>query len=197
MTADQHLYFKHAPISNEIYSRIYNLSYKKNCNLPLDALSYLSLLHYGFDGQVHAGEMIVNRRIADKVLLLFQELLAARYPIEKIHLIDDYNADDYVSMSDNNSSAFNYRVIDGTDILSNHSLGLAIDINPLYNPYIKSVGGNLRILPPEGSPYIDRFVHHPYMIQSDDICYQTFLKHGFTWGGDWDHCKDYQHFEIQ
>lgn len=183
-------------ITDDLYLRILDKSYKSDAQLPIQSLSYLKVNYYGFDEKTHIGELIVHNTIADTVLLIFEQLYQEHYPIEKIILVDDYNADDYSSMSDNNSSAFNYRMIDGSTLLSNHSQGLAIDINPLYNPYIKTVNGNLRILPPEGAPYVDRSSNNPYMIHKGDICYQTFLKYGFTWGGDWETSKDYQHFEI-
>jgi hypothetical protein len=74
-------------------------------------------------------------------------------------------------------------------------MGLAIDINPLYNPYIQYNKNKTVILPKEGIPYADRTLDCPYYIDEKDLCYQTFTKHGFTWGGSWDNEPDYQHFQ--
>lgn len=189
-------YFYTSKITDEIYQRIYGKSYKEDCNLPLEQLTYLKVLHMGFDKKTHIGELIVNTTIADTVLTIFKELYASKYPIEKVLLVDEYNADDDASMTDNNSSAFNYRVIDGTTRLSKHSLGTAIDINPLYNPYVRNRNDERAILPKEGAAYADRTLDCPYMISTRDICYKTFIKYGFTWGGNWSSSKDYQHFEI-
>lgn len=73
--------------------------------------------------------MIVNKKIAKKTVKVFYALYQKRYRIERMRLIDDYGANDEKSMAANNTSAFNYRVISGTTKLSNHSYGMAIDIN--------------------------------------------------------------------
>lgn len=187
--------FTISPITEEIKKRIFNVSYKENPDISLEDLSYVTVEHINFQGERCKGELIVNSRIACDIVEIFKELLAICYPIEKMILIDAYGADDICSMTDNNSSAFNYRFIDSTTILSNHSKGLAIDINPLYNPYIKTVDGKERILPPAGKCYADRSLCNPYYIRKGDAIYNIFIKHGFTWGGDWEHSKDYQHFE--
>lgn len=98
-------------------------------------------------------------------------------------------------MSDNNSSAFNFRFISHTTKISKHGLGMAVDINTLYNPYVKTVDGNLSVEPANAADYVDRSADFPHKIDHDDLCYQLFTEHGFTWGGDWTHSKDYQHFE--
>lgn len=188
-------YFTKIKITDEIYDRIYNKSYKKNCPLPLEDLRYLELLYYGFDGETHVGEMIVNKNIADDVISIFKELYEAEYPIERMELVDEYNADDNASMLANNSSAFNFRYIDGTTTYSNHGKGLAIDINPLYNPYVRMKNGVREVLPVSGEKYADRSIDNKYYIKKNDICYNIFTKYGFTWGGDWKNSKDYQHFE--
>lgn len=180
-----------------VYSRINGCSYRENPNIALSQLRYLRVLHCGFDGQTHVGEMIVNREIAGDVLEIFKQLYEAGYPIERMRLVDDYQGDDNASMGDNNSSAFNYRYIASTTRLSNHSWGKAIDINPFYNPYIYTDEGGLHV-DPEGSwEYVDRGGDCPYMIDHEDLCYRLFAEHGFSWGGDWNTRKDYQHFEKE
>ena len=101
-----------------------------------DDLCYLSVLYYDFNGEVQSGELICNKKIADDLAEIFYELYLNEYQIEKMILVDEYNADDTASITDNNTSCFNYRVVDGTTTLSKHALGCAIDINPFYNPYI-------------------------------------------------------------
>ena len=91
-----------------------------------------------------------------------------------------------------NSSCFNYRVVAGTKHLSRHALGMAVDINPFENPYIRPNG---QILPPEAAEYVDRSKDFPHKIDREDLCYKLFREHGFTWGGAWVHSKDYQHFQ--
>ncbi|MCH5257956.1 MAG: M15 family metallopeptidase [Lachnospiraceae bacterium] len=163
-----------------------------------DDLCYLSVLYYDFNGEVQSGELICNKKIADDLAEIFYELYLNEYQIEKMILVDEYNADDTASITDNNTSCFNYRVVDGTTTLSKHALGCAIDINPFYNPYIvfnKDGSGETYISPPGSEIYADRSKDFPYKIDENDLCYKLFKAHGFTWGGDWNSCKDYQHFQ--
>ena len=127
---------------------------------------------------------------------IFQKLYQQSYPIEKMVLVDTYDADDNASMADNNTSSFNYRVVEGTTHLSKHSLGLAIDINPRYNPYIHTLNGQTVCSPENGSDYADRSKDFPYKIDTEDYAYKLFLEYGFSWGGNWNSSKDYQHFEV-
>lgn len=185
------------PIPDDIFEKMQGKSYKENCTVPREELRYLHILHVGFDNNTHEGELIVNKRIAEDVLDIFKELYKAGYQIEKVRLIDEYNAQDELSMRDNNSSAFNFRYISYSTTLSKHAMGLAVDINTLYNPYIKQVDGRLNIEPANAVQYVDRNRQFPHKIDHDDLCYKLFTKYGFEWGGDWEDSKDYQHFEIK
>lgn len=182
-------------IPDDIFEKMQGKSYKEDCTVPREDLRYVHVLHMGFDGETKEGELVVNKAIADDVCDIFEKLYEADYPIEKIRLIDEYDADDEASMSDNNSSAFNFRFISHTTKISKHGLGMAVDINTLYNPYVKTVDGKRSIEPANAADYVDRSADFPYKIDHDDLCYQLFKEHGFSWGGDWQHSKDYQHFE--
>ena len=182
-------------IDDKIFSQINGISYKKDCPLPVESLRYLRVLHKNLDGKTLDGELICNVEIAEDLIEIFQKLYAANYPIEKISLIDNYDADDELSMCDNNSSCFNFRFVSYTKKISLHGYGMAVDINPLYNPYIKMVNGVQSIEPANGTPYVDRTKNFPYKILEDDICVKLFAEHNFYWGGNcWDDAKDYQHF---
>ncbi len=188
--------FYYEPISNEVFKRISGISYPVDCTVPLDELRYVVLEYIDFEGQKKKGEMICNKLIADDVLEIFYELCQSDYRIESIRLVDEFGGDDIASMQANNTSCFNFRVIEGTTKLSNHSFGLAIDINPLYNPYITyGKDGTMHISPAESAEYADRSVNFPYKIDENDLAYKLFTKHGFKWGGNWNSSKDYQHFE--
>ena len=119
-------------ITDEIFSRIDGKSFKEECTLSRDDLRYLHVLHKDTEGNTLEGEMIVNRHIAEDVLAILKELYESGYPIEKIRLVDEYDADDELSMEDNNSSCFNFRFISHTGRISKHGLGLAVDLNTLY-----------------------------------------------------------------
>ncbi|MFR9659643.1 MAG: M15 family metallopeptidase [Rikenellaceae bacterium] len=183
------------PISDEVFGRMKGLSYKENCTVPLEELRYLKVLHYDGNGEVATGEIVCNKLISDDLLYIFGELFEAKYPIESVRLVDDFGADDNESMVNNNSSAFNFRYVAGTTTLSKHSLGMAIDINPLYNPYVKEGGDKLIVEPTEAREYVDRGREFPYKIDTSDLCYKLFIERGFEWGGNWTSLKDYQHFE--
>lgn len=187
--------FRAYPIDEAIFARIKGRSYKAECKIPLDELRYLSLLHYTLDGRILRGEILCNRAIADDLLYIFRQLFDAHYPIERMVLVDEYGADDERSMTANNSSAFNYRHIPSGRTLSAHSRGMAIDINPLYNPYVKVRESGTLIAPAAGKPYVDRSRDFPYKLDRNDLCVKLFLARGFEWGGDYKTIKDYQHFE--
>ena len=190
--------FSISEINDEIFSKISGKSYKKNCTVPLEDLSYLSLLHKDLNGKILNGEMICNVKIAENLIDIFQRLFEANYPIEKIRLIDEYDADDELSMRDNNSSCFNFRFVSFTNRVSLHGYGLAVDINPLYNPYIKTVDGKKIIAPDNSAQYEDRTKDFKYKIVENDLCCKLFKEHNFLWGGNcWDDEKDYQHFFVE
>lgn len=180
-------------ISDEVFNRMYGLSFKADCTVPRDSLRYLRVLCRDYDGAIFVGEMVVNIEIAQDVSDIFKTLYLASYPIERMSLVDEYGADDDASMEADNTSAFNYRLIAGTNNLSNHALGMAIDINPFYNPYV--IPDENYCSPVDADEYADRSWDFPYKITKGDLCYTLFLEHGFSWGGDWSEIKDYQHFE--
>lgn len=189
--------FFYQPITEDVKERIYGLSYKENCTVPYEDLNYVGVLYVDFQGETQAGELICNKGIAKDLTEIFKELYENKYPIDKIRLVDEYGADDDLSCLDDNTSCFNFRVVGGTNNLSKHALGLAVDINPFYNPYVTYPNGVERISPPGSEPYGDRSADFPHKIDYEDLCYQLFTAHGFTWGGDWKSLKDYQHFQKE
>lgn len=196
--------FYYTALSDKLIDRITGVSYPATetetaaeaLAIGYDELRYVHILHYDFNGEVTEGELICNESIADDLLEIFYELYRNEYQIEKVRLIDEYDGDDIASMEDNNTSCFNYRVVEGSSTLSKHALGVAIDINPLYNPYITyNADGTQNVSPASGAPYADRTQSFPYKIDENDLCYKLFIEHGFTWGGNWNSVKDYQHFQ--
>lgn len=185
--------FSSEKVPNYIYENMIGKSipfeYKNSINI--NTLSYLKISYIGFDNRPHIGEIIVNSELANDILNIFKELYELKYPIEKIKLIDEYDGNDELSMSDNNTSCFCYRTISSTSKLSNHANGTAIDINPLYNPFVS----NNTISPVSATLYANRNIDCKYQIKKNDVLYQIFTNHGWSWGGDWSKSKDYQHFE--
>lgn len=164
-------------------------------HITMDNLRLINLKYWGFDNKSHEnGVIIVNEDVSQDVCDIFKELYDKKYPIQRINLIDDYNAQDELSMNNNNTSAFCYREIAGTNMLSNHSFGRAIDINPLQNPQVLNSGA---VSPEKGRIYSNRDLDEKGMIKKGDDCYNAFISRGWSWGGDWNNNKDYQHFEKE
>lgn len=191
--------FYYEPLTDTVKQRITGISYPESgCTVPYEDLLYVGLLYHDFNGEEQSGELICNKAVAQDMVEIFYELYQNDYQIERIRLIDEYGGDDTASMADNNTSCFNYRVVDGTTSLSKHAYGLAIDINPFYNPYVvynKGGTGNTYISPAGSEIYADRSQDFAYKIDENDLCYRLFIEHGFTWGGNWNSSKDYQHFQ--
>ena len=140
-------FFNVCDIDDKTFARMQGKSYKAECTIPLSELRYIKALHVTQDGVIMLGEMVVNRAIAQDVVVILRRLYEAGYPIERMVLVDEYNADDELSMRANNSSAFNYRHTPGGTRLSAHSRGMAVDINPLYNPYVKHYPDRVYVAP--------------------------------------------------
>lgn len=151
-------------------------------------LALVTVFYVSYDGKVHQGQLVVHRSVKEDVKEIFRKLLYMRFPINKAVPVVVYGWDDDKSMADNNSSAFNYRFIARKPVLSEHSFGWAVDLNPLQNPFVDEKG----IISPEGATY-DHTV--PGTIAPDSAVLQLFLERGWKWGGDWNSVKDYQHFE--
>lgn len=188
--------FSVSMIPDAVFQRMKGKSYPADCPVKRSELRYLRLLHVDKEGKIHHGEMVCNKAIAQDVLEIFEELYKHRYPIERVRLIDDYEADDEQSMRANNSSSFCYRVVRGSRKLSAHAKGMAVDINTFYNPCVRrSRSGNITVQPSNARKYSDRSASFPYKIERGDLLWRLFTARGFKWGGSWKSVKDYQHFE--
>jgi peptidoglycan L-alanyl-D-glutamate endopeptidase CwlK len=150
-------------------------------------LDLVTVKYYGFDGKLHQGQIIVNKEIVNDIVEIFKVIEEIKFSVEKVVPIVGYNWSDEKSMNDNNTSSFNYRFISGSRILSMHANGLAIDINPKQNPYVKN-GTSI----PAGSEYK---LKNMGTIEPDSKIVKAFKERGWTWGGDWKSLKDYQHFQ--
>ena len=174
-------------------------SWREGCPVSLDNLRYLQMTHLGFDGQVHLGEMIVHKEVADETLFIFEELYNQHYPIHKMQLVSNYKGNDWQSIEHDNTSAFNCRPVTGKKKKwSKHAYGKAIDINPIANPYISKTG---YISHKASNQYRNRNSYRSkslkdvaMFLKNNDKVVHIFKSYGWRWGGDWNHIKDYQHF---
>ena len=176
-------------VGHPAQQRMVGVSWREGCPVPLEQLRYLRLRHVGLDGAAHTGELVVRADVVDDVVAAFGRLYELRFPIEQMRLVADYGADDDASMRANNTSAFNCRTVAGTDRWSNHAHGLAVDINPLRNPYVRGD----QVDPPEGAAYADRSNHRPGMLHAGTPEVAAWTDLGWDWGGSWSSGKDYQH----
>ena len=163
-------------------------SWRSGCPVPKADLRYLRVTYYGFDGLAHTGELVVHRTVATPVVGVFRRAYAARFPIYRMRLVDDYRGDDDASMAANNTSAFNCRRTTGGTSWSQHSYGRALDINPVQNPYVK---GSV-VEPAAGRGYLTRWPLRKGMLNW--TVRDAFADAGWYWGGSWSSLKDYMHF---
>ena len=166
-------------------------SWRRGCPVGPGELRLLRADYWGFDRRVHQGELIVHRDHARRILVVLGKLFKARYPIQRLRLVDAYRADDDRSMAANNTSGFNCRRVSGSSSWSEHAFGRAIDLNPLRNPWVTRGG---RVSPPAGRPYANRARRAAGMIHANDLVVRAFAAAGWRWGGYWSGSKDYQHF---
>lgn len=155
-------------------------TWRSDAPVPLEDLRYMTISYYGFDHKVHVGELIVHEKAVDDLSYIFQKLCEAHFPLQSMKLVDEFDGSDEASMAANNTSAFYARKVANTDRWSNHASGLAVDINPLINPWSK---GDL-VAPKEGAHYLGCTKKVPGMITKDGLVYKLFTERGWQWGGE-------------
>jgi D-alanyl-D-alanine carboxypeptidase len=165
-----------------------------------ERLRLVKFSYLGFDGNIHDdGEIMVMDAAAENVLRIFAKLREIGFPVAKARLINHYDGSDDASIADNNTSAFNSRNVAGTNSLSLHAYGLAIDINPLQNPYVQRSGGKSIFSPPASLAYADRLNGQSgkrLRLGMAEAVIDVFADEGFfIWGGHW-RSPDYQHFQV-
>lgn len=167
-------------------------TWSPSCPVGLEGLRHLTVTFRGFDGQAHTGELVVAAGEAEGIVSVFRALFAADYPIEEMRLPTTADLDAPPTGDGNNTAALVCRTAVGSTTLSAHASGLAIDVNPFLNPYLK---GDL-VLPERASAYLDRSRRQPGIIHADDLVVREFARIGWSWGGAWRSLKDYQHFSA-
>lgn len=167
-------------------------SWRRGCPVALADLWLVEVDHWGFDGAVHRGRLVAHRAHARALVGVFGELFAARFAIERMEPVDRYGADDHRSMAANNTSAFNCREVSGRPgVWSQHAYGLALDLNPVQNPYVSGTW----VSPPAGAPFASRRPA-PGLVVARGPVVRAFARAGWSWGGLWRGAQDYQHFSA-
>jgi D-alanyl-D-alanine carboxypeptidase len=165
-------------------------SWVPECPVGVEDLAYITVSHHGFDGEIHTGEMIVNAAEAEGVVGVFRQLFEAGFPIEQMRVITKEEIDAPPTGDWNDTTSFVCRPAVGSNDWSQHAYGLAIDVNPFHNPYLK---GDL-VLPELATTYTNREDSRPGMIFGGDVATEAFAAMGWGWGGDWNTLKDWMHF---
>ncbi|MDZ7673773.1 MAG: M15 family metallopeptidase [Acidimicrobiales bacterium] len=172
------------PVPQEVVARS---TWSDACPVGLDELHYLTLPFTGFDGLAHTGELIVNVDAVDVVTAGFEHLYEIGFPIEEMRITRPAELDAHPTGDGNNTGAFVCRPTVGSTNWSQHAYGLAVDINPFHNPYVR----NAVVIPELASAYVDRSDHRPGMLTAEDLA--GFVDGGWGWGGRWSSSKDYMH----
>jgi hypothetical protein len=165
-------------------------SWRPGCPVPPSGLRNVSVTYWGYDRAPKQGTLVVAASEASAVAAIFGDIYRAGFPIHKMYPSSMYGSSDDLNVQNDNTSAFLCRTVPGSTTISQHSYGLAVDINPLVNPWVYSGG----VIPPEGAPYADRRQDAPGMIHGGDEVVRAFSARGWIWGGYWRSSKDYQHF---
>lgn len=184
--------FTVASVAGDVKGRVVGSSWHEGCPVPLADLRYVRVAHWGFDGDLSIGELIVHQDVTPDIESVFRTMFQAEFPIRSMRLVDDFGADDYASIKADNTSAFNCRMrTDTPGEWSQHSYGRAIDVNPLENPYVSASGTTAH---PGSRTYLDRTNIRTGMVAAGDATVAAFAARGWEWGGTWDPPIDYQHF---
>jgi hypothetical protein len=182
-----------SPLTGQARRHVLAMNWHRGCPVPVVDLRLAHVSYWNFDGDLRHGPLVLNRKVAHDVLWVFRQLFRARFPIHRIDLSPRPRPIDWDSTR-NLTSSFNCRSATGNPgVLSEHSYGWAVDINPLQNPYVRSDGSVLRAAT---KPYRDRSQHRPGMIHPGDVVVRSFARIGWGWGGDWHTLKDYMHFSL-
>jgi hypothetical protein len=184
---------KISPLTPALRARMTGVSWHRGCPVPLSKLRLLTLSYRGFDRRSHSGQLVVNRSVATRVVGVFRKLYRANFPIRRMRLIDAYGGSDFRSIEADNTSAFNCRRATGSTSWSNHAYGLAIDVNPIENPYVSSNGSTAHRA---SRPYLNRSRIRRGMAYPGGVLVSAFHSAGWGWGGYWSGVKDYQHFSV-
>ena len=181
------------PLTGHARRLVHARNWHPGCPVALEDLRLVRVRYWNFRGEVRTGPLVLNRKVARDVQWVFRQLFRARFPIHRIGLAPRPKPIDWNSTR-NLSSSFNCRSATGNPgVLSEHSYGWAVDINPLQNPYVRSDGSVLRAA---AKPYRDRTAHREGMILPGDVVVRSFAAIGWGWGGDWRTIKDYMHFSL-
>jgi hypothetical protein len=154
----------------------------------INELQLIDVRYYSTDGKLHKGQIVTNKVLANELAEIFAFILKTKFPVAHVIPAVKYNWDDNLSMQDNNSYSFCYRNVG----FSKHALGMAMDINPYFNPVRWKKGYENRQDKPEGA-IRDTTINGTFY--SSHPVVQEFIRFGFKWGHNFKMKYDDHHFE--
>lgn len=179
-------------LPEDLRSAMFGTSWREGCPTPMADLRLLSVRHRDFDGGVGEGRLVVHRDAVESVRRAFEAAFDEGFPIRSVVPVSAFDGSDDASMAADNTSAFNCRPIKGTMAWSEHATGMAIDVNPRENPWVRGE----KVDPPEGRAFLERDGAVPGVLTEDSAMVLSFRESGWGWGGRWSSRKDYQHFSA-
>ncbi len=183
---------KVGPVPSRVVDRS---SWRSKCPVTLEQLAYIKMPFWGFDREIHMGELLTNASVAEELVAVFREMFKARFPIEEMRVVtlDEVQEWKTKPTGDTNvTSSFECREATQGSSWSQHAYGYAIDINPFHNPYLRGAA----VAPELASAYLDRGWVRPGMILEGDPVVRAFDSIGWGWGGRWSSLKDWMHFSL-
>ncbi|MGB8652777.1 MAG: M15 family metallopeptidase, partial [Mycobacteriales bacterium] len=189
--ADGRFHTTTGPITAALRRRMGD-TYRSGCPVPLSRLRYLTLTFRGFDGRAHTGELVVAATAAPSVVRAFRALFAQGFPIEEMRLPTTADVTARPTGDGNDTAGFVCRAARGQTRFSAHAYGLAVDVNPFHNPFVRDD----LVLPELAGAYRDRGWVRPGMLEPGSAAVRAFTREGWTWGGTFRRPKDYQHFSL-
>jgi D-alanyl-D-alanine carboxypeptidase len=187
------------PLSSTQRAQLHGEFWRAGCPVALSHLRLLTVTHWGFDGRVHEGQLVVNQNVAAPLATVFRRLYDLRFPIRHMRFADQYGPRRLRPKDGDVSGSFECRQAvpspctggSASGRWSNHAYGYAIDLNPVENPYV----GCGRVRNRASARYVDRSRLRKGMVTPAVV--RAFRSIGWGWGGDWSGpTKDYMHFST-
>jgi hypothetical protein len=187
------------PLPPKVFSEVKARYWHEGCPTPLSDLRLLTVNYWGFDNRTHHGQLVVNKAAAGPLAKAFGQLYKLRFAIRHMRLADMYGPPKGRPKDGDITGSFSCRKAvpspcngnaSGTH-WSNHAYGLALDLNPVENPYV----GCGMTRDKTALSYLDRSNMRKGMVTPAVI--RAFASVGWGWGGSWTgETKDYMHFSY-
>ena len=161
------------PLPASLRETMTGISWRPGCPVGLDDLRLVRARHWGFDGRVHTGRIVVHRDVARDVATVLRRLYAARFPIRRMVPVDAYGGERLPLDRGGQHLGVQLPCVEGTSRWSEHAYGRAIDLNPIENPYVSSDGTTSHRA---SRPYLRRAPYRPGMAVEGGVVVRAFAR---------------------